>query len=313
MDGACAAARGARWCAAGAAAHAGDPETLPVDSAERLKNPADGDWPMFRRTYDGWGYSPLSQINADNVQRLQPAWVFSTGVVNGHEAPPVVVNGVMFVRRRATRCLPSMRRRARCCGGTAARSRRPSCCCIRQAAASLSTTTRCILRPAKPCSSRWMQKPERKHGRLQWRTTRAATTCRSRRSSPTGKCWSELRAANSASVAMYPRSTPKPAKSSGRPTWYRRPASLEAKPGQRVTNGKPAAVRCGSRRTTIRRRISPSGARVTAARGSATGGRAITCTSVRRLPSMSRPARSRATCSTTRTNRGIGTKCRRRF
>ena len=65
--------------------------------AERLKNPADGDWPMFRRTYDGWGYSPLSQINTDNVQRLQPAWVFSTGVENGHEAPPIVVNGVMFV------------------------------------------------------------------------------------------------------------------------------------------------------------------------------------------------------------------------
>ncbi len=46
--------------------------------AERLKNPPDGDWPMFRRTYDGWGYSPLSQIDTGNVKRLQPAWVFST-------------------------------------------------------------------------------------------------------------------------------------------------------------------------------------------------------------------------------------------
>ena len=36
-------------------------------SAERLKNPADGDWPMIRRTYDGWGYSPLSQIDTGNV------------------------------------------------------------------------------------------------------------------------------------------------------------------------------------------------------------------------------------------------------
>ena len=52
---------------------------------------------MIRRTYDGWGYSPLDQINTDNVKRLQPAWIFSTGVENGHEAPPVVVNGVMFV------------------------------------------------------------------------------------------------------------------------------------------------------------------------------------------------------------------------
>ena len=65
--------------------------------AERLKNPVDGDWPMVRRTYDGWGYSPLDQINTKNVNRLKPAWIFSTSVANGHEAPPIVVNGVMFV------------------------------------------------------------------------------------------------------------------------------------------------------------------------------------------------------------------------
>jgi alcohol dehydrogenase (cytochrome c) len=64
---------------------------------ERLKNPADGDWLMIRRTYDGWGYSPLSQVTSSNVSRLQPAWVFSTGALNGHEAPPIVNNGVMFV------------------------------------------------------------------------------------------------------------------------------------------------------------------------------------------------------------------------
>jgi alcohol dehydrogenase (cytochrome c) len=66
-------------------------------SAERLLNPLDGDWPMVRRTYDGWGYSPLTQITTDNVKRLQPAWVFSTSMENGHEAPPIVVNGVMFI------------------------------------------------------------------------------------------------------------------------------------------------------------------------------------------------------------------------
>ena len=41
-------------------------------TAERLKQPEDSDWLMFRRTYDGWGYSPLSQITADNVGKLQP-------------------------------------------------------------------------------------------------------------------------------------------------------------------------------------------------------------------------------------------------
>jgi alcohol dehydrogenase (cytochrome c) len=66
-------------------------------SADSLKHPANGDWPMIRRTYDGWGYSPLTQISPDNVKRLQPVWIFSTAVANGHEAPPVVVNGVMFV------------------------------------------------------------------------------------------------------------------------------------------------------------------------------------------------------------------------
>jgi alcohol dehydrogenase (cytochrome c) len=66
-------------------------------TAERLKKPEDGDWLSIRRTYDGWGYSPLDQITPANVARLQPAWVFATGVTNGHEAPPMVNNGVMFV------------------------------------------------------------------------------------------------------------------------------------------------------------------------------------------------------------------------
>jgi len=66
-------------------------------TAERLLKPSEGDWLMIRRTYDGWGYSPLDQITTSNVARLQPVWVFSTGVPNGHEAPPLVNNGVMFV------------------------------------------------------------------------------------------------------------------------------------------------------------------------------------------------------------------------
>src|SRR5687767_7375273 len=61
------------------------PRTYTSVTSERLKNPEDGDWLMVRRTYDGWGYSPLGQITAANVSRLQPAWVFATGVNNGHE------------------------------------------------------------------------------------------------------------------------------------------------------------------------------------------------------------------------------------
>ena len=51
----------------------------------------------YRRTYDGQGYSPLDQINTSNVKSLTPVWTFSTGVVEGHEAPPIINNGVMFV------------------------------------------------------------------------------------------------------------------------------------------------------------------------------------------------------------------------
>src|SRR5436190_20700270 len=66
-------------------------------TADRLRRPEDSDWLMVRRTYDGWGYSPLDQITPANVARLQPAWVFATGQTNGHEAAPIINNGVMFV------------------------------------------------------------------------------------------------------------------------------------------------------------------------------------------------------------------------
>ena len=66
-------------------------------SFERLRKPADSDWLMIRRTYDGWGYSPLSQITAANVSRLERVWMLETGQTTGHEAPPIVNNGVMFV------------------------------------------------------------------------------------------------------------------------------------------------------------------------------------------------------------------------
>jgi alcohol dehydrogenase (cytochrome c) len=66
-------------------------------TADRLKNPEDSNWLMVRRTYDGWGYSPLEQITPANVGRLRPVWVFSTGEARVHEAPPIVNNGAMFV------------------------------------------------------------------------------------------------------------------------------------------------------------------------------------------------------------------------
>ncbi len=64
---------------------------------ERLVNPEDRNWLSYRGTLDGWGYSPLDQIDADSVSELEPVWTFSTGVNGGHESPPIVNDGVMFV------------------------------------------------------------------------------------------------------------------------------------------------------------------------------------------------------------------------
>jgi alcohol dehydrogenase (cytochrome c) len=64
---------------------------------ERLLNPEPENWLNYRRTYDGWGYSPLDQINRENVGTLTPVWSFSTGVVEGHESPAMVNDGIMYV------------------------------------------------------------------------------------------------------------------------------------------------------------------------------------------------------------------------
>ena len=64
---------------------------------ERLAAPEPHNWLMYRGTYDSHGYSPLRQINAGNVAGLKPLWTFSTGLREGHQAPPVVNDGAMFV------------------------------------------------------------------------------------------------------------------------------------------------------------------------------------------------------------------------
>src|ERR1700689_2951191 len=84
-------------CLISIAAVAGPIENYSPVTADRLNNPEPGNWMLYRRTYDGQGYSPLDQINTSNVKNLTPVWTFSTGVNEGHEAPPIVNNGVMFV------------------------------------------------------------------------------------------------------------------------------------------------------------------------------------------------------------------------
>ncbi len=81
---------------AGVAATGFAAEYSPVTD-ERLLSPEPENWLMYRGTYDSQGYSPLDQINTENVAGLKPVWSFSTGMREGHQAPPVVNNGAMFV------------------------------------------------------------------------------------------------------------------------------------------------------------------------------------------------------------------------
>ena len=74
---------------------------------ERILNARDEpqNWLTYYGAYNGQRYSPLDQINTENVKRLLPAWVFqagTTGLIAGastysFEATPIVVDGIMFL------------------------------------------------------------------------------------------------------------------------------------------------------------------------------------------------------------------------
>jgi alcohol dehydrogenase (cytochrome c) len=67
----------------------------PVTDA-MLRDPDPDDWLMYRRTYDGWGYSPLDQITRDNVHQLTLAWVWSMPA-GTNQPTPLVHDGVMYL------------------------------------------------------------------------------------------------------------------------------------------------------------------------------------------------------------------------
>ncbi len=68
---------------------------VPVTDA-MLQDPAPGDWLMWRRTLDGWGYSPLDEIDGDNVGDLRMVW--SRGLTEGRQqGTPLVYDGVMYM------------------------------------------------------------------------------------------------------------------------------------------------------------------------------------------------------------------------
>ena len=71
-----------------------DEDFVPVTDA-MLEDPAPGDWLHWRRTQNGWAYSPLDQIDRENVGELNLAW--SRGLEEGsQQGTPIVYDGVMY-------------------------------------------------------------------------------------------------------------------------------------------------------------------------------------------------------------------------
>ena len=67
----------------------------PVTDGE-LQDPPPEEWLMWRRTLDGWGYSPLDQIDRGNVDQLRLVWSRALGP-GRQQGTPLVRGGVLFM------------------------------------------------------------------------------------------------------------------------------------------------------------------------------------------------------------------------
>ncbi|MCE2486356.1 MAG: PQQ-dependent dehydrogenase, methanol/ethanol family [Desulfurellaceae bacterium] len=70
----------------------------PITQERLLKGTADPSaWLMYGGSYDSTRFSPLTDINRNNVKKLQAAWMFQTGVPAQFQASPVVADGIMYM------------------------------------------------------------------------------------------------------------------------------------------------------------------------------------------------------------------------
>lgn len=54
-------------------------------------------WVMPNANHSGWNYSPLNQINVDNVKNLTVAWTLPLGITDSFEASPLVIGDTMYI------------------------------------------------------------------------------------------------------------------------------------------------------------------------------------------------------------------------
>ena len=73
---------------------------LPVTHERLLKADQEpGNWLMYSNTYNGWRFSRLNQITAQNVKNLKVKWLFQGRHTEKFETTPLVVDGVMYLTR----------------------------------------------------------------------------------------------------------------------------------------------------------------------------------------------------------------------
>ena len=65
-------------------------------SSDPVAGIADGDWLLDGRDYSAQRFSPLTQINADNVSQLGFAWYDDLDTFRGVEATPIYADGVLY-------------------------------------------------------------------------------------------------------------------------------------------------------------------------------------------------------------------------
>ncbi|MCP4840501.1 MAG: PQQ-binding-like beta-propeller repeat protein, partial [Halieaceae bacterium] len=76
----------------------GSDDTANVDAARLIAADSEpGSWMSHGRTYDEQRFSPLHEIDSDNVSKLGLAWSYDLETERGIEATSIVVDGVLYV------------------------------------------------------------------------------------------------------------------------------------------------------------------------------------------------------------------------
>ena len=147
-----------------------------------LEKPDPANWPMWRRTLDSWGFSPLDHVNRSNVSQLRMVWSRAMGPGNVQEATPLVYDGVMYVPNPNDYITAFEADTGRLLWeyhASCLRISESTCRSSLSTATWRSTATRSSTRARTISSLRWTRRPASSHGK-----PRSSTTTRARNRAP---------------------------------------------------------------------------------------------------------------------------------